>query len=95
MYDAIVTLVEITDRLFNTYNNNERWVVKKMRSEYDNRIVSIMPIMYRKDKVQYFNNNSAMMISRVDHRKFVNWATIMFFNWSRIDQMGEVSKKYD
>ncbi len=83
MYDAIVTLVEIIDRVLDTYNNNEGWVVKKMRSEYDNRIVVIMPIMYRKDKVQYFNNTSTMMISRVDHGKFVNWATIMFFNWSR------------
>jgi hypothetical protein len=83
MYDAIVTLVEIIDRVLDTYNNNEGWVVKKMRLKYDNRIVAIMPIMYRKDKVQYFNNKSTMMISRVDHGKFVNWATIMFFNWSR------------
>jgi hypothetical protein len=29
MYDAIVTLVEITDRVLDTYNNNERWVLKR------------------------------------------------------------------
>ncbi len=37
-----------------------------------------MPIIYKKDKVQYFSNKSTMMISKVDHGEFVNWATIMY-----------------
>ncbi len=30
-------------------------------------------------KVQHFNNKSTIMIFRTDHGKFVNWATIMYF----------------
>jgi hypothetical protein len=29
--------------------------------------------------VQYFSNKFAMMISKADHGKFVNWATIMYY----------------
>jgi hypothetical protein len=78
MYDARVTLVEIANRVLDTYNTNEGWVVKEMRSEYDNKIVAILPIMYQKDKVQYFSNKSIMMISRIDHGEFVNWVAIMY-----------------
>jgi hypothetical protein len=35
MSDARVT--DIVDRVPNTYNTDERWVVKKIRSEYVNR----------------------------------------------------------
>jgi len=46
--------------------------------QYANKIVAILPIIYQKDKMQHFNNKSSMMILRVDHGKFVNWATIMY-----------------
>jgi hypothetical protein len=29
-------------------------------------------IIYQKDKVQYFNNKSAMLISKADHWEYVN-----------------------
>ncbi len=61
-----------------TYNTNEGWVVKKMRSKYVNRIVVILPIIYQKDKVQCFSNKIVMMISKAHHGKSVNWATIMY-----------------
>jgi hypothetical protein len=48
MSDAGVTLTNIIDRIPNTYNTNERWVVKKMRSEYVHRIAAILPIVYFK-----------------------------------------------
>jgi len=51
MSDAIVTLAEITNRVPNICNTNERWVVKKMRLEYANRIVAILAVIYQKDKV--------------------------------------------
>jgi hypothetical protein len=79
MLDAKVALANIVDRVPNTYNTNERWVVKKMKLEYANIIVIILPIIYSKDKVQYFSNKSTMMISRLDHGKFVNWVIIMYF----------------
>jgi len=41
MSDAIITLVNIIDRVLDTYNTNEGWVVKKMRLKYANRIVAI------------------------------------------------------
>ncbi len=66
MFDAIVALANIANRVLNTYNNNERWVVKKVRLKYANRIVAILLIVYKKDKVQYFNNKSTMMISKMD-----------------------------
>jgi hypothetical protein len=44
MLDAIITLVNIVDKVLDTYNTNERWLVKKMRSKYANRIVVILPI---------------------------------------------------
>jgi hypothetical protein len=37
-----------------------------MRLEYVNRIVVILPIIYLKNKVQYFNNKSTMMISKTN-----------------------------
>jgi hypothetical protein len=56
MSNAKVALKDIKDRVPDTYNTNEGWVVKKMRSEYANRIVAILPIIYQKDKVWYFSN---------------------------------------
>jgi hypothetical protein len=50
MSNARVALANIADRVPNTYNTNERWVVKKMKSKYANRIVAILPIIYQKDK---------------------------------------------
>jgi hypothetical protein len=46
MSDAKVALANIVDRVPNTYNTNERWVVKKMKLEYANIIVIILPIIY-------------------------------------------------
>jgi hypothetical protein len=77
MLDARVTLVDIANKVLDTYNTDERWVVKKMKLEYANRRTTILPIIYQKDKVQYFSKSS-MMISRVDYGEFVNWAAIMF-----------------
>jgi hypothetical protein len=51
MSNAIIALAEIADNVHNTYNTNEGWVMKKMRSEYANRIVAILQIIYHKDKV--------------------------------------------
>jgi len=62
-----VTLAKIVDKVPDIYNTNETWVVKKMKSEYANRIVAIMLIIYQKDKVKYFSNKHAMMISRACH----------------------------
>jgi hypothetical protein len=72
MSDARIALVEIINRVIDTYNTNEGWVVKKMRLEYANRIVVIQPIIYQKDKVQYFNNKFAMMNSVANHGEFDN-----------------------
>jgi DNA replicative helicase MCM subunit Mcm2 (Cdc46/Mcm family) len=72
MSNARVALAKIANRITNTHNTNEGWVVKKMRSKYVNRIIAILPIIYQKDKVKYFNNKSAMMISRADHGKSIN-----------------------
>jgi hypothetical protein len=46
MSDARVAMVDIADRVLDTYNTNEGWVVKKMKPEYVNRIVTILPIIY-------------------------------------------------
>jgi hypothetical protein len=51
MFHVRATLVDITNRIPNTYNTNEGWVVKKMKSKYINRIATILPIIYQKDKV--------------------------------------------
>ncbi len=78
MSNAKVALAKIIDRVPDTYNTNKGWVVKKMRSKYVNRIVAILPIIYQKDKVQYFNNKFAMMTSRANHGKSINWVAIMY-----------------
>jgi hypothetical protein len=51
MFDGKVALANITDIVPDIYNTNERWVVKKMRLKYVNRIVAILSITYQKDKV--------------------------------------------
>jgi hypothetical protein len=45
MWDAKVALVDIVDKVPYTYNTNEGWVVKKIKPEYVNRIVAILPII--------------------------------------------------
>ncbi len=79
MSNARIILVDIANIVPDTYNTNERWVVKKMRSKYANRIVAILLIIYQKDKVQYFSNKFVMMIFRAYHGKYVNWVVIMYF----------------
>jgi hypothetical protein len=37
MSNAEVTLANIADRVLNTYNTNEGWVVRKMRLKYVNK----------------------------------------------------------
>jgi len=78
MSDARITLANIIYRIPDTYNTSEGWVVQKMRSKYVNIITIILPIIYQKDKVQYFNNKSSMMISKVKHGESINWVTIMY-----------------
>jgi hypothetical protein len=52
MSNAKIALVDIADGVPNTYNTNEGWVFKKMKSKYINRkIVAILLIIYQKDKV--------------------------------------------
>jgi hypothetical protein len=51
MFNAIIALENITNRVFDNYNTIEGWVVKKMRSKYANRIVAILSIIYQKDKM--------------------------------------------
>jgi hypothetical protein len=79
MSNVIIVLADIVHKVPYTYNTNERWVVKKMKLGYVNWIVVILPIIYQKDKVHYFNNKSAMMIFKVDHGKSIDWAIIMYF----------------
>jgi len=79
MSNVKVAPIDIVNRVPNTYNTNERWVMKKMKLEYVNKIATILPIIYKKDKLQYFSNKFAMMISKIDHRESINWATIMHF----------------
>jgi hypothetical protein len=79
MSDARVAFTEIANRVLDTYNTNKRLVVKKMKSKYANIIVALLPNIYYKDKVQYFHNKHVMMISKTNNGKFINWATIMYF----------------
>jgi hypothetical protein len=46
MFDVKVALAKTADRVLDTYNTNERWVVKKMRLECANRIIAILLIIY-------------------------------------------------
>ncbi len=51
MLDAKVALVDIANKVLDIYNTNERWVVKKMKPKYVNKIAAILPIIYQKDKL--------------------------------------------
>ncbi len=46
MSNAKVALAKIVNRILDTNNTNEGWVVKKMRLEYPNRIIAILLIIY-------------------------------------------------
>jgi hypothetical protein len=48
MSNAIVTLVDIIDRVLDIYNTDEGWVLKKMNLKYVNRIVAICPLSIKK-----------------------------------------------
>jgi hypothetical protein len=72
MSNVIVALVNIVHKVPYTYNTNEGWVARKMKLEYVNRKVAILPIIYQKDKVQYFNNKSTMMISKENHGESID-----------------------
>jgi len=79
MSDVKVALANIIDKVPNTYNTNERWVVKKIKSKYAHKLLQFCPLSILKNKLQYFSNKFAMMISKVDHGKSINWATIMYY----------------
>jgi hypothetical protein len=51
MFNAIVALADITNKVLDIHNTNEGWVEKKMKSKYANKIVAILLIVYQKDKV--------------------------------------------
>ncbi len=51
MLNVKVAMANIVDKVSNIYNANEGWVVKKMKPKYANRIPTILPIIYQKDKV--------------------------------------------
>jgi hypothetical protein len=78
MSNARIALANITHAILDNYNIDEGWVVKKTRLKYVNRITIIFPIIYKKNKVQYFNNKSAMMISKANHGESINWVAIMY-----------------
>jgi hypothetical protein len=46
MSNVRIPLVDTIDKVPNAYNTSERWVVKKMKPEYVNRIATILPIIY-------------------------------------------------
>jgi hypothetical protein len=46
MLDVRITLIDIVDRVPNTYNTTEGWVVKKLRLEYVNNFFANFPIIY-------------------------------------------------
>jgi hypothetical protein len=46
MSNGRVALANITDKVPNSYNINEGWIVKKMKPKYVNRIATILPIIY-------------------------------------------------
>jgi hypothetical protein len=48
MFNAKVTLVNIVNRVLNTYNTNEGWVVKKMKLKYANRLLPFSPLSTKK-----------------------------------------------
>jgi hypothetical protein len=51
MLNVRIAVANMANRILDTYNTNERWVGKKMRSKYVNKIATILPIIYQKDKV--------------------------------------------
>jgi len=46
MFDVKVTSTNIVDKVLDTCNLNEGWVVKKMKLKYAYKIVTILPIIY-------------------------------------------------
>jgi hypothetical protein len=46
IFNVRITFANIIDKVPNTYNTNEGWVVKKMKSKYANKFVAILPIIY-------------------------------------------------
>jgi hypothetical protein len=57
MFDAKITLANITDKFPYIYNTNERWVVKKMRSKYVNKNVVIFPLFIIRIRCNIFAIN--------------------------------------
>ncbi len=96
MSNVRVALAKIVDRILDTYNTNEGWVTKKMKSKYANRIVAILLIIYQKDKVQYFSNKFVVIISKTDHGKSINWAAITYSQLvKKLIKWDKCLKKYD
>jgi hypothetical protein len=79
------------NKVLDTYNTNEGWVVKKMKPKYVNRIVENLCNIYHKDKVQYFCNKFAMMRSWRIYQLGCNHA---FSIGQRVDQMGKMLEEH-
>jgi hypothetical protein len=59
-------------------------------------LLQFCPLSIKKDEVQYFSNKFAMMISKANHGKFVNWVAIMYSQLVKeLIKYKKMSKEHD
>jgi hypothetical protein len=60
--------------LFNVTISKQQWNVSKMKSPYDIWFPIIIQMIYKKDKVCYFNNINIIYFMKANNGVLVNWA---------------------
>jgi hypothetical protein len=59
------------------YINVKQWSVSIMKSPYDLHFPTFIQIVYKRDRVYYFNNINVISMMIEDQGKFVDWANTM------------------
>jgi len=80
------------DSFLDVYVNLEQWNVGKMKMSYDIIFLVLIQVIYQRDKICYSNNKNVISMMKVDTRKPINWAKVMFKNL--IKELGIGSKAH-
>ncbi len=95
MSNCRIALVDITNKVPNSYNINEGWIVKKMKPKYVNRIVTILPIIYQKIWWNTLATNLAWWFPKQITENYELGYNHVFLVGQRVDQRGQMSTKHD
>ncbi len=69
--------------LFSVNISEQQWNVSKMKSPYDIWFPIMIQVIYKEDKVCYFNNINIISLMKASNGVLVNWVRLCKNFWSK------------